>query len=302
MGFETSRTQQAQIDGQEQCWQERVLVIYSPTLAKSARRGLAERLRRAEQAILALTPPRGKGRRQREELADLQGAVQAILKKERVEGLLEVSYIHEAEERSIRKYGDNPERLEKQERYVVEVRRDEQAIRLAGSPRRTGRLLGWRLYVNNAPPTELSLAQAVWAYRGAPTIERGFHRLKGRPLGIRPLYVQREDHARGMVRLLSLALRLLTLVEHVVREELKKAGESLSGLYAGNPKRETARPTTEKLLKAFRGVTLTSVRLPQETIRHVTALSPLQQRILTLLGLPVSIYEQLLQPASTDPP
>jgi hypothetical protein len=45
-----------------------------------------------------------------------------------------------------------------------------------------------------------------------------------------------------MVRLLSLALRVLTLVEHVVREALEAAGESLQGLYAGNPKRETARP------------------------------------------------------------
>ena len=113
-------------------------------------------------------------------------------------------------------------------------------------------------------------------------------------MGIRPLYVQREDHARGMVRLLSLALRVLTLVEYVVRERLQATGEALRGLYAGNPKRQTARPTTERLLKAFRGITLTVVRLPDQTIRHVTPLSSLQRRILVLLGLPVSIYGALL--------
>ena len=47
-------------------------------------------------------------------------------------------------------------------------------------------------------------------------IERDFARLKGKSLGIRPLYVQREDHLVGLVRLLSLALRLLTAIEYVV--------------------------------------------------------------------------------------
>ena len=168
-------------------------------------------------------------------------------------------------------------------RYVVQVRRNEDAIRAAR------RRLGWRVYVTNAP----SLSQAVWAYRGTPRIDRNFSRLKGDLLGIRPLYVQREDHACGMVRLLSLALRVLTVVEHVVRNGLQVAGETLKGLYAGNPNRETARPTTERLLKAFRGITLSIVRLPAQPICHVTPLSALQRRILELLGLSASIYQDL---------
>lgn len=44
-------------------------------------------------------------------------------------------------------------------------------------------------------------------------MERNFARLKGKPLGIRPLYVQREDHLIGLVRLLSLALRVLTAMQ-----------------------------------------------------------------------------------------
>ena len=94
--------------------------------------------------------------------------------------------------------------------------------------------------------------------------------------------------------MVSLALRVLTLVEHVVRKELKSAGETLSGLYAGNPKRQTARPTTERLLKAFRYVDLSVVRLPDQTIYHVTPLSALQKRILVLLGIESEIYEGLM--------
>jgi len=239
---------------------------------------------------------RGWGHRQWDDLEALQAAVQTILKKHRVEGLLEVSYIQEVERCAIRKYRDRPTRTEERMRYVVQAKRNRQAIAAARRP------LGWRLYVNNALAEELSLVEAVWAYRGAPRIERNFQRLKGHPLGIRPLYVQREDHACGMVRLLSLALRVLTLVEYVVREGLQVAGEMLSGLYAGNLKRRTARPTTERLLRAFRGITLTVVHLQDQTIRHVTPLSQLQQRILALLGLPVSIYEDLALPVSSIPP
>jgi len=296
LGFETTRRQEAEVDGQGVVWEERVLVVYSPALAGRARRGLQKRLERAEEELKALTPPRGRGRRQWEDLDALQAAVQAILKQRRVEGLLEVTYEREVERRSIRQYGSRPARTEERVRYVVHVRRNEEAIRDAR------RRMGWRLYVTNAPAETLSLTQAVWAYRGAPRMERNFSRLKGRPLGIRPLYVQREDHAKGMVRLLSLALRVLTLVEYVVRQALQAAGETLRGLYAGNPKRETARPTTERLLKAFRGITLSIVQLPERTIRHVTPLSEIQRRILELLGLSASIYEDLALSIDPIPP
>ena len=264
--------------------------------ARQARRGLAERLERAEKALLALTPPPGRGKRQWDDLEALQQAAQAILKKRRVQGLLQVGYRKEVKQRTIRKYGDRPARIEEQVRYVIQVDRDAAAIHTAR------RLMGWRLYVTNAPCEVLPLTEAIWTYRGAPYIERDFGRFKGRPLGIRPLYVRREDHAKGLVRVLSLALRVLTVVEHVVRQQLLNAGETLSGLYAGNPKRQTARPTTERLLRAFRGLTLTIVQLPNQTIRHITPLSDLQQRILALLGLSDSIYENLALPLDPIPP
>ena len=88
----------------------------------------------------------------------------------------------------------------------------------------------------------------------------------------------------------------------MVRQALQATGETLRGLYAGNPKRETARPTTERLLKAFRGITLSLVQLPERTIRHVTPLSETQRRILELLGLPASIYEDLALSVDPIPP
>lgn len=285
--FEGNRPQQACVEGHDLRFDERVLVVHSPALARKGQRGLEARLSRSEAVLHALTPPRGRGKKQWADQSALEEAVQTVLNKHRVEGLLEVSYTQQVDRRSIRTYNDRPARQEERLRYTVEVQPQAEAIQQAR------RRLGWRLYVTNAPPSALSLAQAVRAYRGAPHIERNFARLKGRALGIRPLYVQREDHAKGMVRLLSLALRVLTLTEYVVREKLHAAGETLTGLYAGNPKRKTARPTTERVLKAFKGIVLTVVQLPDQTIRHVTPLSKLQRWILNLLGLPDSIYEKL---------
>ena len=94
---------------------------------------------------------------------------------------------------------------------------------------------------------------------------------------------------------------MLTLLEFVVRQRLTAERTGLSGLYAGNPKRPTARPTTERLLKRFQGVTLTIIREGRRRRSHLTPLSRVQRRILALLNFPVDIYTRLC-PDSHKPP
>src|SRR5215467_13658570 len=106
------------------------------------------------------------------------------------------------------------------------------------------------------------------------------------------MYGQRDAHATGLMRLLSMALRVLTLLECVGRRQLAAAGETFSGLYAGNSQRETARPTAERLLEAFQEVTLTVLEGVDQAYRHLTALSPLQERILALLGFSSRVYKR----------
>jgi transposase len=295
-GYETTRPQNALVKEQWLEWEERVLVIYSPSLAKQAQQGLTERLQHAEEKLRALTPPPGRGKQQWVELAPLQAEVEAILEYHRVKEFLQVTYQRHQTQRQRRKYKDRPARTEVKVRYELAVTRNEAALAQAR------RRLGWRLYVSNTNTAQLSLEEAVLAYRDSPHIDRDFSRLKGRPLGLRPLYLKREDHTCGLVRLLSLALRLLTLVEFVVRRNLQPQSDRLVGLYPGNPTRATARPTTERLLQAFQNVTLTLVRMPHQTITHVTPLSALQIRILSLLDLPTSIYTNLAMASTSIPP
>ena len=90
-------------------------------VARKRHKGLDGRLGRAEKALLELTPQRGRGKKQWEDLGKLEGAVEAILKKHRVDGLLEVCYAKEVEKRAVRQYKDRPARTEERIRYVSHV-------------------------------------------------------------------------------------------------------------------------------------------------------------------------------------
>jgi len=57
--------------------------------------------------------------------------------------------------------------------------------------------LGWRVQVTNLPKAKLTLSQAVIHYRGGWSLERDFHLIKDRPLGISPLYVRDDDQIIG---------------------------------------------------------------------------------------------------------
>jgi hypothetical protein len=90
-----------------------------------------------------------------------------------------------------------------------------------------------------------------------------------------------------------LGLRILTLIEFVVQRHLKETDEKLFGLFPGNPKRATARPTAERILSAFKPLSLTIVKVNDQPYRHVSPLNSLQRRILELLALPTDLYASL---------
>jgi transposase len=230
---------------------------------------------------------RGRGRKRFDKIESLRQVANEIVQRHRVEDFLWLRYDQHTTTRSVRAYKNRPAYEKEESQATVEVRVDEEI--LESSVRR----LGWRIYSTHQPAGQLSLEQAVLVYRSEYLVERSLGRLKGRPLSLRPMYVQRDDHATGLIRLLSIALRVLTLVEFVVRRQLASEKATLAGLYAGNAKRDTARPTAERLLEAFQDVTLTVIEGAHEVYRHLTALSPLQERILELLGFSSRVYTRL---------
>ncbi len=136
------------------------------------------------------------------------------------------------------------------------------------------------------------MEDAVRLYRQECRIERLFDRLKNR-LNIAPMYVTEPDQVKGLNHLLTLGVRTLTRIEFVVRRSLEREKKAFPGLHPENIRKTTNRPTSERLLKAFEGITLTIIHLKDHIIRHLTPLSELQKEILNRLGLDDVLYQNL---------
>jgi len=275
-------------------WEERVLVVCSDKLARRQQRGLTERLSRAERALSKVKPGPDA------DLVSLTVQSQAILERYRVGDYLRVTWTpHTTQTRHYLKRGrhgpNSPFEMVTTTHWQLTLERQMEAIETFN------RLAGWRLYVTNAPAWRLDLSGAVACYREQWQPERGFHRLKGIPLAIRPLLLRSDRRIGGLLCILVIALRALTLLEFVARRSLEQQPEPLQGLYAGNPKRATSRPTAERLLKAFDGITLYRLSDGNTTWYEVTPLSALQRRILGLLGIPESVYTRLAEPLLASP-
>jgi transposase len=285
-GFERAESLSATQDGQEVTWSERRLFIRSFQIAKAAESALRERLDKAQAALEALNE-RKQGKTHFTEIEVLRQAAEDILRQYRVEGLLSLSFIQQMQERQVRKYGDHPAEVRIEREVSLTLSRNEPAIQQSITQ------LGWRVYGTNASQDDLPLAKAVLAYRNEYLVERGFARLKGRTLSLTPMFLKDDQRVTGLIRLLSIGLRVLTLLEFVVRRGLAQNQEQLAGLYAGNPKRTTATPRAETLLEAFKNIYLSTVTIEEQILLHITPLSELQRKILCLLGLSPNIYSQL---------
>jgi transposase len=284
-GYESTARLNVDYEGRAVEWVERRLIVCSLSYAQAQEVALRQRLEKAQAALDELTRAR-RGKKRLSSLEEYEQAIEDILTRYRVKGLLDVQCTETLIERPVRRYGDRPARLEQESDFQLTVTLVHTAVEARI------RRLGWRVYATNAPSESLGLATAVLAYRDQYIVERGFARLKGQPLSLTPMYLQREDHVTGLIRLLSIALRALTLFEFVVRRRL--AGTKLAGVYPGNRTRATARPSAELLLEAFKDIDLVMLwSAGHGPVRHLTPLSEVQQNILALLGLSPVTYTRL---------
>jgi len=278
----------------ERQWTERVLVARSPAHAAKQAAGLASRLEKAQGKLAALTPPRGRGKRQISAEATLLEAIASVLHAHRVEGLLEVQWEKQTERKTQyigrgRGSATRDQRVIETSRYQITriVRHEEAIAALQGQ-------FGWKAFVTNAAPERLSLKEAVLCYRNEYRVERIFNRLKSR-VHIAPMWVALNEQIEGLTHLLTLGVRVLTVMEFVVRQSLQRDHAKLPGLHPENKQKRTDNPTAERLLKAFSKVSLTLIETPagEAILRQVTPLSAVQEEILKRLGLSPSLYRQL---------
>jgi transposase len=291
-GYEFERTCGAP-DGDME-WRERVLVVRSPMHAAHQAAGLEKRLCHAETQLTALTPPRGRGKRQITDEATLVEAIARVLTAHRVAGLLSGAWEKQVEQTTHyvgrgRGSLNREKRVIQKTRYqITHIARQEDTI--AACRQR----FGWKAFVTNAGPKRLSLQDAVLGYRNEYRVERIFHRLKSR-VHIAPLFVKLNDQIEGLTYLLTLGVRVLTVMEFVLRRSLQNDHAKLPGLHPENKTKMSDTPTAERLLKAFANVSLTIIQnaAGEDILRWLTPLSGVQKDILQRLGLDVALYGQL---------
>ena len=280
-GFCYPVTLKADYEGNAIEWQEQRLVVHSLKQAAAQEKALDARLEKAEKAIANLNL-RGRGRKCMAE-NEMSTKVNAILEHHGVIDLLNVETTPETKTVHKRAYGKRAD--ETRSITTVTVRTSRNVTAYANALRN----LGWKVFVCN--DLELSLTEAVLAYREEYIIERGFNRFRGKTLGITPLFLSSTTRIKGLIRLLSIALRVLCLTEFTVRQALQEQDAKLGNIYAGNPKRATAKPTTEMMLRAFCGLNLIVVNVNGMDCCCMTPLNAVQARILALLGFPSILYQ-----------
>jgi transposase len=296
-GFAVDVALTARVGEEAVRWTERRWLVRSQAYAQAHEAALERRLATATAAVREL-PARKQGKKPLFH-AELMQAAAAIVTREGVEGLLKYTARAVMTTRPKRAYRGRPAREETDVSFVTEGQRDEARID------EKKREMGWQVYGTNG--VGMSLPQVVWAYRGQYRIEDDWSRLKGRPLGLTPLYLQDEGRIQGLVHLLSLALRVLTLVEWVVRERLRQEGSKVQGIYAGQSGRKTARPSAELVLEAMKTISLSVVEVNGQTHALLSPLTEVQKRLLELWALPPDLYEKVTRgfpkpPSNTSEP
>jgi len=270
-----------EINGEMFSWDEQRLVVHSFKYAAKQEKILKARVEKAQKAIAKLNQ-RGQGIKHLDE-KELHCAVNTILKSHGINELLQIEYRKETKKTYRKAYRGR-------EAYIlIETELSVHTTLNTDIWESTVRGLGWRVYVCN--DQELSLSEAVLAYRQEYLIEHGFARYKGKMLGLTPLHLGSTTRIKGLIRLLSIGLRVLCLLEFTVRNALQNNDEKLSGIYKGNSKRATARPTSEMMLKVFRGISLVIININGTKHTEITLLTPVQEKILVLLGYPTSALQ-----------
>ena len=261
-------------------WNERWLVIKSNALASRQIKALESRLSKGEKALLSLQKRPGKDEK------CLEHQIQELLKNNRLTKYLEYSIEKKISYKKVYK-GRGSRSEDSSYRRVRQINLILNYERLSTEIESFKTLAGWRLYVTNANKERLSLTEAVSAYKEQWQPERGFHRFKKGRLSALPIYFRDQDKIKGLMFLLTIALRVFALMEFVVRRQLRQSQSSLAGLYDGNPQRTTDRPTAEKLLKAFSNLTL---YIHRDGVREISYLNDVQREILKLMNVPKFIY------------
>lgn len=262
-----------------------VVWVRSSLLALHQERSRRDRLAEATAELTRLAAQLAGARPRRRSQAEVRDRVDRILRKRHVTRYVRVA-IERAEHHEFRQAG--PGRPGAHTRYVRKARgywkltwaMDE--ARIAYDAKSDG------MYPLLTNDRTLSNAQVLEAHKRQPTIEKRFEQVKT-VFEIAPVLLKNEGRVEALFFVYFLALMVQALIEREVRRVMQRVGIEDLPLYP--EERATAHPTAEQIFRLF-----------SHAERHVLAhdgrairifhpdLTPLQQQVLAMLGVPSSAY------------
>jgi transposase len=137
---------------------------------------------------------------------------------------------------------------------------------------------------------QLSELELLHAYKRQPLIEKRFEQMKT-DFAIAPVWLKDVERIDALMGVYYLALLAEALLERELRRAMEREGlESLPMYPEGRPCRC---PTARRLIDLFDPIQRHEIhQRGQEPVITITELTPLQRRLLRLLGIPASSYGQ----------
>jgi len=135
---------------------------------------------------------------------------------------------------------------------------------------------------------ELSDAEVLAAYRYQPNLEKRHHQLKS-VLQAAPVSLKSPTRIEGLLCCEFIALLCSCLIERELRAAM--AREEIAGLALYPEGRTSTAPTAERIFELFADATRHRLCRDRELVQiFEPKLTPLQQQVLTLLGMPEAVY------------
>jgi transposase len=134
----------------------------------------------------------------------------------------------------------------------------------------------------------LSDAQVLEAHKGQPMIEKRFEQIKT-VHEIAPVFLKDEGRIEALFTLYVIALLVQALIERELRRAMARDGIDELPIYP--EQRQCAHPTTEQVLRLFNLAERHQLRQHGRTVQLFDlSLTDLQRQVLTLLGVPPSVF------------
>lgn len=274
-------------------WTERRILVYSPKYAEGLLRSFSNRLDEAQQAIQNLMISK-KGRKVPKTLEDLHIRKDRIIQQYELEGCFEITCDQTVEYIKVQRHKDRAAETREHVTIHLQIKRNDAFIE------KHKQRLGWQVYGTNVPESLIETATLVKCYRDEYRIEHLFDDLINRNTGLLPLFLKKENRIKGLIRLLSVAIRFTALIQYQVRRHLEKNSESINGIYPGNKGRSTTVPTTSMILRAFRGVAIAWMEINNTKFIQMTPLTTIQEKLLKCID-GADEYQRILEVLKSHP-